>query len=92
MKNVGYMSGSIECPAWNVKNTLGKTLTDYRNAILEVCDYYSIPVLDLYSQSGFTTGLIESEVQLLFPDKLHPNEKTNKEILTPKIASACNNM
>ena len=86
------MSGSIECPAWNVKNALGKTLTDYRNAILEVCDYYSIPVLDLYSKSGFTTGLIGSEVQLLFPDKLHPNEKMNKEILAPKIASACNNM
>ena len=92
MKNTGYMSGSNECPSWNVKNTLGKTLTDYRNAILEVCDYYSIPVLDLYSESGFTTGLIESEVQLLFPDKLHPNEKMNKEILSPKIASACNKL
>ena len=92
MKNKGYMSGSIECPAWNVKNALGKTLTDYRNAILEVCDYYSIPVLDLYSSSGFTTGLIATETGLLFPDKLHPNEKMNKEILTPKIASACNNM
>lgn len=92
IKNVGYMAGSIECPAWNVENALGKTLTDYRNAILEVCDYYSIQTLDLYSQSGFTTGLIESETNLLFPDKLHPNEKMNKEILTPKIASACNNM
>ena len=92
MKNKGYMAGSTECPAWNVRNGLGKTLTDYRNAIIEVCDYYSIPVLDLYSSSGFTTGLIESETNLLFPDKLHPNEKMNKEILAPKIASACNNM
>ena len=92
MKNTGYMSGSNECPAWNVQNAIGKTLTDYRNAKLEVCVYYSIPVLDLYSESGFTTGLIESEVQLLFPDKLHPNEKMNKEILSPKIASACNKL
>ena len=92
MKNKGYMAGSTECPAWNVRNGLGKTLTDYRNAIIEVCDYFSIPVLDLYSLSGFTTGLIESETELLFPDKLHPNEKMNKEILAPKIASACNNI
>lgn len=92
MKNIGYKSGSTTCPAWNVNNALGKKLTDYRNAILEVCDYYSIPTLDLYSVSGYTTGLIDSETNLLFPDKLHPNEKMNKEILAPKIASACNNI
>lgn len=33
-------------------NGNGKTLKEYGNIIKEVCDYYSIPVLDMYTESG----------------------------------------
>ena len=91
MKNRGYVAGSITCPAWNEQNGINKTLTDYRNAVIEVCDFYSIPVLDLYSCSGISPEN-ESQVQNLMPDRLHPNTKGNLEILAPKIASFMNNL
>ena len=91
MKNKGYVAGNKTCPAWNEVNGIGKTLTDYRNAILEVCDFYSIPVLDLYSCSNISPEN-EAQVQNLMPDRLHPNTKGNLEILAPKIASFMNNL
>ena len=91
MKNRGYVAGDKTCYAWNEPNEIGKTLTDYRNAIIEVCDYYSIPVLDLYSCSGISP-MVNSQVNELMPDHLHPNTKGNLEVLAPKIASFMNNL
>ena len=91
MKNRGYVAGGKTCYAWNEPNEIGKTLTDYRNAIIEVCDYYSIPVLDLYSCSGIS-AMVNSQVNELMPDHLHPNTKGNLEVLAPKIASFMNNL
>ena len=91
MKNRGYVAGGKTCYAWNEPNEIGKTLTDYRNAIIEVCDYYSIPVLDLYSCSGISP-MVNSQVNELMPDHLHPNTKGNLEVLAPKIASFMNNL
>ena len=91
MKNRGYVAGEKICYAWNEPNEIGKTLTDYRNAIIEVCDYYSIPVLDLYSCSGISP-MVNSQVNELMPDHLHPNTKGNLEVLGPKIASFMNNL
>ena len=91
MKNRGYVAGEKTCYAWNEPNEIGKTLTDYRNAIIEVCDYYSIPVLDLYTCSGISP-MVNSQVNELMPDHLHPNTKGNLEVLAPKIASFMNNL
>ena len=91
MKNKGYVADGKTCYAWNEPNEIGKTLTDYRNAIIEVCDYYSIPVLDLYSCSGISP-MVNSQVNELMPDHLHPNTKGNLEVLAPKIASFMNNL
>lgn len=66
-------------PAWNETNLLGKKLIDYRNAIIEVCDYYSVPVLDLYSCSGITTN-VSSQSTLLLSDGVHPNSLGNKKL------------
>ena len=91
MKNKGYVSGETTCFAWNEPNGIGKTLTDYRNAIIEVCDFYSIPVLDLYALSGISPEN-EKQVENLIPDHLHPNTKGNLEVLAPKIASFMKNI
>lgn len=37
-------------------NSFGLTLNDYRNAIIDMGEYYSLPVVDLYAMSGFAIG------------------------------------
>lgn len=36
-------------------NSAGHTLKDYRDAMLNICETYSIPVLDLWAESGMNT-------------------------------------
>ena len=49
-------------------------LKDYVNAMREVCEFYSIPVLDLYRDSGLQPA-IEIYKKLYMPDGLHPSDK-----------------
>lgn len=44
----------------------------YVDVMLEVCGYYSIPVLDLYRTSGISP-VLEIHKQMFMPDGLHPN-------------------
>ena len=48
-------------------------LKDYVLAIKQTCEYYSIPVLDLYSVSGLQPE-IPLIKKLFMPDGLHPND------------------
>ena len=48
-------------------------LKDYVNAIREVCEYYSVPVLDLYSNSGMQPS-VEIIKEMYMPDGLHPSD------------------
>lgn len=52
-------------------NSVGKTLTDYRNAIIEVCSLYGIPTID-----GFTLGFnsLANFQSAYMSDGLHPNQ------------------
>ena len=51
-----------------------RSLKTYVDIIKQVCEYYSIPVLDLYSLSGLQPAI--SEIQKIFmPDGLHPSDK-----------------
>ena len=49
------------------------TLKDYVDIIREVCEFYAIPVLDLYSRSGMQP-LIEKNRELYMKDGLHPTD------------------
>ena len=49
-------------------NEAGCILKDYRDAILRVADYYSIPVLDLYEAGGMSCYLDDGRYR---PDGLH---------------------
>jgi lysophospholipase L1-like esterase len=60
-------------PMPDATNPYGKTLNEYCNIIKEVCDYYSIPVLDLYSESILNPG-IDAQMNLYIPDGVHPNQ------------------
>lgn len=41
---------TVETATVDYQNGNGKSLKDYCNIIKEVCDYYSIPVIDMYSE------------------------------------------
>lgn len=58
-------------------------LKDYINAIREVAEYYSIPVLDLFKTSGIQPAIPIIKEKYV-PDGLHPNDEGHK-ILANKI-------
>lgn len=68
------------------KNDHGLTLKDYGNIIKEVCDYYSIPIIDLYSISGLNPH-IQSQSSYFDNYKTHPLQEGHN-ILGGIIASA----
>jgi len=57
-------------------NSEGKTLKDYANVIIEVCNYYSIPVINMYSESTIMP-FIDTQRDALFLETngsaVHPN-------------------
>ena len=67
-------------------NKYGKTLEDYRNAIIEACEYYSIMYIDLYTLSGLNPHIDPS----LFADTdgraVHPNEEGHKKMAAVIVA------
>lgn len=54
-------------------------LKDYVKIIREVAEFYSIPVLDLYSISGLQPEIKEIQEEYI-PDGLHPSDKGNAVI------------
>lgn len=75
---------SFSCNGLNLKQI------DYVNAIKSTCDYYSIPVLDLYKESGISP-YIEVQAKLYMPDKLHYNKEGYLR-LSKKIAEYLTNV
>ena len=65
--------------------TATKALIDYVRAIREVAEYYSLPVLDLYAESGLQPN-VPIIKQMNVPDGLHPND-AGHEIIAKKIAN-----
>lgn len=66
-----------QCKNW--QGIRCEPLIKYVEAIREVCQYYSIPVIDLYSISGIQPE-IEVVKNLYMPDGLHPSDKGAKKI------------
>lgn len=66
------------CNKPETPNSLGYTLKDYTNAIIEICSYYSIPVIDFYRTVGVNPHVDKS----LFGDTdgkyVHPNEEGHR--------------
>ncbi len=61
------------------RNAYGKTLDDYRQAIIRCCEYYSINYIDLYTVSGLNPHIDPS----MFADTgkaVHPNEEGHRKI------------
>ena len=55
------------------------TLEDYVDIIKEVCEYYAIPILDLYTVSGMQPS-VDINRELYMKDGLHPTDLGAKKI------------
>ena len=60
----------------NYINKAGNKLVDYVNGVKALGEKYSLPVLDLYSTSGFTSDTMDVYTR----DDLHPNKKGYEKI------------
>ena len=69
MKNHDYRTS----PDSFTKNSAGLYQLDYVNAIKQVADKYSIPVLDMYTESGIA-AFNKSQSKQYLMDGLHPNQ------------------
>ena len=70
MKNHGYGTS----PDSFTENSDGHYQIDYVNAIKQVADKYSLPVLDMYANSGIS-AMNETHNQKYLFDGLHPNQE-----------------
>ena len=68
-------------------NAVNKTTEAYANVIKEVCDYYSIPCIDLYNCIETNN---ESDRALFFmtnEDGTHPNDLGHRKFIAPLVES-----
>ena len=73
---------------YKVENELGLTFESYREAIIDRCEFYGIPYIDLYTTAHFNTAI--SAYQHAYTnnsDTVHPNELGYKTFYAPKIHS-----
>ncbi|MDD3224380.1 MAG: SGNH/GDSL hydrolase family protein [Clostridium sp.] len=75
---------SFSCNKLNLKQV------DYVNAIKIICDYYNVPILDLYRESGISP-YSEYQAKLYMPDKMHYSKEGYCR-LAKKIAEYLNNI
>ncbi len=57
----------------------GKKLIDYVNAIREVAEYYALPLIDLWANSGIQPN-VEVIKNMYCPDGLHPNNAGHEKL------------
>lgn len=78
----------LKANGWESQNSINLDLMNYHDAIVEVCEYYSIPVLDLTLISGFNNKTISSYTI----DGLHPNNDGYKIICESKMQDFVNSL
>lgn len=66
-----------------VENTQGYILEDYVNVIRDICNMYSIPVLDFYADGSFNLNVVGQEIYSA--DGLHPLQNGH-DLMGYKIA------
>ena len=72
------------------KNPNAKPLTDFVNAIREICELFSIPVLDMFKESGMPAR-VWAWCERYMPDGLHPNDEGQK-IIAHKLQKFLENL
>lgn len=82
----------------HIANSTGKTFKDYRNAMIQVCEKYSIPYYDAFAKSGLN-GWNEAQSNAYLTanangtgDGTHPNEEGYKRYYVPQLISLFESM
>lgn len=75
---------------WKPDGVEQRPLKDYVYAIKEVCEYYSVPVLDLYG-SGELSGNTPEWYKEYMPDGVHPND-IGHQIIAKKLGKFLENL
>lgn len=75
---------------WKPDGVEQRPLKDYVKAIREVCEYYSVPVLDLFA-SGELAGNTPEWYNKYMPDGVHPNDEGHK-IIANKLGKLLENL
>lgn len=70
------LSSNVTNMDTEVKNSLGLTMSDYADAVKEVCSVYGIPVIDIFGESGMSVMNGSKYVT----DVVHPNDDGGKLI------------
>lgn len=92
MKTTKFQYHTFDDNGALMKNANGNTQLDFVNAIKQVADYYSIPVLDMYSCSNYSPYLPNQVGHDNFTaDGLHPTER-GYERIAQQIAKAINEL
>lgn len=84
-----YQNNGNNCIYPEDTNGYNKTIKDYRDAIIEACEYYSIPYIDLYTKSGLNPHIHPDQ----FTDSsyaVHPNVESHQRlasIITAELLS-----
>ncbi|MFB5588458.1 SGNH/GDSL hydrolase family protein [Bacillus cereus] len=79
-KKIGFISiHHFGTDFFKETNSFGLTKLDYVKATREVCEYYSIPLLDLYRSGGFNFDITEQKT-LYSVDSLHFNNKGHERL------------
>lgn len=60
-------------------NGRGHTLNDYVDAIKAVCERWSVPVIDLFAESGINPAVAAHKTSYM-PDGIHPNAAGHEKI------------
>lgn len=70
------------------KNTAGNTFWDYRTAMINVCEKYSIPYYDAFTKSGLNGWHTDQKAGLFVSgDGTHPNETAYEAYYVPQLIS-----
>lgn len=70
------------------QNTAGHTFWDYRKAMIEVCEKYSIPYYDAFAKSGLNGWNAAQKAGLFVSgDGTHPNEAAYEAYYVPQLIS-----
>ncbi len=71
-----------------IKNPLGDTFEDWRNAMVAICRKYSVPYYDAFSESGLN-GWSETHNAYYFTDAdgCHPNEAAYRKYYVPQLTA-----
>lgn len=75
----------------NVTNSAGYTFNDMRKRIIEICNKYSIPYVDMYAEGGLNGNIAALDAAFLnggagtHPDGCHPDAKGYATYYVPRV-------